>query len=468
MGFKSAVTLLAVGIALAGGCSNVNRRLNPASVTLEHRKTNQTRSAVFAEVIAPQEQTAPPVRSDRVVTAPTRVMPLPRDNDGVFVGLALSGGGSRSANFAAACMFQLQRVGLLQHVDYLSSVSGGSVTAAYYCLNQGEWNPQDVQKKLTQPFANDLLLRSLLPWNTAAFLFTDWDRSDVLAHVFEDRLFSRGGRPLTFADLRRDRPRLLINATDLQSGRRFVFCNETFDELNSNLAAYPVAYAVTASAAVPVILHPVTLRDFSTSFKQYRHLIDGGVADNLGVPTLVETYSAQLRSAAESGQPDPYPRGAVFVVLDARTHFNAALSDKSDMGLIDSLEAAVGLASTDLVNRTSSATMAEIIVNSAPDNQPASELRRQIHEINDEGFVRFKDRAGHPVRVIYMTLSQVNGLPNLPFAEFSDSLNGIGTYFNISTTEAYHLYEAAELLMKYKFETRVSEVVAEIEGRTTP
>src|SRR3712207_8789842 len=48
------------------------------------------------------------------------------DADGIFFGVALSGGGSRSANFAAACMFELEQLGLLGRVDYLSSVSGGS------------------------------------------------------------------------------------------------------------------------------------------------------------------------------------------------------------------------------------------------------------------------------------------------------------------------------------------------------
>src|SRR5689334_19939396 len=191
MGFKLLTRLVLVLLLVVAGCSHVNERLNAASIPLEHRSENRTRSAVFAEVIAPQEQSAPSLRSERVVMAPARRTPLPHDKDGVFVGLALSGGGSRSANFAAACMFQLERVGLLQHVDYVSSVSGGSVTAAYYCLSQGDWNPGTAQKKLTHAFATDLLERVLLPWNMAGFVFSDWDRSDVLAHVFEDTLFSR-------------------------------------------------------------------------------------------------------------------------------------------------------------------------------------------------------------------------------------------------------------------------------------
>src|SRR6202011_981915 len=108
----------------------------------------------------------------------------------------------------------------------------------------------------------------LTPWNEAALFFSDYDRSDMLAEIFQKELFMRRGRALTFADLRADRPRLLINATDLQSGRKFVFRDEEFDDLNSDLAKYPIAWAVAASASVPVVLHQVTLRDYSTVYKQ--------------------------------------------------------------------------------------------------------------------------------------------------------------------------------------------------------
>jgi predicted acylesterase/phospholipase RssA len=454
------------------GCSNVNVEKNSATVTPGDRVKNHTRAAVFADVSLPQHAASRGVEIDRTVEPRENGRPpnpnaatLPADTNGVFVGLALSGGGSRSANFAAACMFQLQRTGLLKHVDYISSVSGGSLTAAYYCTSGAEWNPAAAQQKLTQPFASSMIGRTMLPWNLGAFFFSDWDRSDVLAGVFRDRLFSRDGRELTYADLRPDRPRLLINATDLQSGRRFVFCNESFDELNSDLSRYPISYAVTASAAIPVVLHPVTLRDYSTTFFQYRHLIDGGMADNLGIQTLIETYAAQIESARRAGQPNPYPRGAVFIIVDAHTDFNAMLSAKSDVGVLTSLEAAAGLTGSALLNKISSATLAETIVGYSPDEQKVKELRAELKQLNDEGYVRIADRAGHPVHVLYFSLNQVNGLPNLPFGNFSESVNSISTYFNIAPTETYELYQAAELLMKHKFEEKVRGVVDEIEGR---
>lgn len=478
------VTALVVTFAsLAGGCANANRPLNAPNVPLEARAANDTRAATFARTVSPampppsRTRPKPQIRPGQAATEPADDDPQdpapgddavapPPDADGCFVGLALSGGGSRSANFSAACMFQLQRLGLLQRVDYISTVSGGSLPGACYCLyGPDDWNPGTIQRRLTHSFATDLIVQAvLLPWNWAAFAFTPYDRTDVLALSFQRTLFTGpGGRALTFGDLRPDRPRLLVNATDLQSGRRFVFCNETFDDLNSDLSKYPVAYAVAASSSVPVALHPVTLRDYSTAYAQYRHLIDGGVNDNLGVLTLVETYTAHVESARRAGRPDPYPNGAVFVVVDAHTYFDARISDKPDVGVIESLKTAAGLSSTALVNRASSATLADLIVQHSPDNATAQELRSQIDALNRRGYLELNDRTGHPVRVVYLSLSQVNGLGSLPFQTFSESVNSIETYFNISDTEAYHLYLAADLLMREKFEGRVKAVVGSLQ-----
>lgn len=456
-------------VLLAGviGCTNVNVPLNALSVPPERQRHNQTRSGVFADARVLAAQAAAPTSQEAQITpeppAPNGRATLPRDRDGCFVGLCLSGGGSRSANFAAACMFQLERVGLLQKVDYISSVSGGSLAAAYYCAGD-PWDPADTQKKLTYPFATDLMIQTFaMPWNWLALTFSDLDRSDLLANSFRDVLFTRDGRELRYADLRPDRPRLLVNATDLQSGRRFVFCNESFDELNSDLAKYPLAHAVAASAAVPVILHPVTLRDFSTRFKQYRHLIDGGITDNLGLRTLTETYAAQVLTAQRDHQPDPYPHGAVFIVVDAHTRFDAQLSDKGDVGLIESLKSAVGLTSTILLNRVSSATMSDIIVGGAPDGMTAGEIRQDIRQLNDSGFVRLRDRTGHEVTVVYIALAQVNGLRDVPFESFRESINSIDTYFNITPNEAYRLYQAADLLVKEKFQPRLVQITRELD-----
>jgi hypothetical protein len=93
-------------------------------------------------------------------------------------------------------------------------------------------------------------------------------------------------------------------------------------------------------------------------------------------------------------------------------------------------------------------------------------MRHDIAQLNDQGFLHFTDRRNHPVRVLYLSLSQVSSLHNLPYGSFSDNVNTMGTYFNIKPAEAYRLYAAAELLMKERFEGRVAEVVKEIGADT--
>jgi predicted acylesterase/phospholipase RssA len=457
------MTLLITALILLAGCSYPNEALNDTRVPLEARVRNQTRSATFTAV-APPQGTSPELHdpAGREIT-PTRSASVAmaaslQDRDGYFVGLALSGGGSRSANFSAACMFQLERLGLLDRVDYISSVSGGSLTAAYYCLNTGDWNPQNMQRRLTHSFATDMLIQTLLPWNTFALLFTDYDRSDLLAKTLNENLF----HGQTYTDLRTDRPRLLINTTDLQTGRRFVFCNETFDRINSDLSKLPVAYAVAASSSVPVVLHDVTLRDFSTDFKQYRHLVDGGVADNLGVETLVETYRAQVEAAAAHGLPDPYPHGAVFIVIDARTEYDQNLSSKSDTGIVEAISSATGLSTRLLLNRASSATLDDVVLKNAPDKATVKEVRDAIAALQSDGYVDFANIAGHHIRVAHIALTQLESLSQLPFNSFQESVNSTGTYFNITQEKAAELYVAADLLFRDRYDEHFKALLKEM------
>jgi hypothetical protein len=51
----------------------------------------------------------------------TEIKLRPKRSEDPFIGLAISGGGSRAAVFAASVMLQLERIGVLQHVQYISS-----------------------------------------------------------------------------------------------------------------------------------------------------------------------------------------------------------------------------------------------------------------------------------------------------------------------------------------------------------
>jgi predicted acylesterase/phospholipase RssA len=427
----------ALALVLVAGCTSVNEPLNPPETPVDQRVTNHTRATILREPPA-----APDGRSDNW-----------------FVGVAISGGGLRSSNFSAAVMFELQRLGLLSKVDAISSVSGGSITAAYYCLNDDRhWNPGNLQRLMTHRFASDMWCRLIQPWIFAALMFTDYDRSDLLAETLNQNVFSRDGRSLTFADLRPDRPRLLINATDLQSGNRFVFTNEHFDAINSDLAKYPIGYACAASSSVPVVLHQVTLRDFSTTFTQYRHFVDGGIVDNLGLLTLLETYKSNNDRAVKEHRAPPYGKGAVLVIIDAGTQFNARLSDRGDVGLIEGLGTGAKLSSAKLLNRASSATLADMIVQYAPGDLTAEDIRKLLKTLEEVGYVETRDRDGRPLTIVHIALSRAAGLKNAPFTNFALSLDEIDTYFNISESDAYHLYRAADLIVKERFEDKLVQL----------
>lgn len=442
------IVILLLGAA-SGGCTFVNQQLNSLDAPIGQRQLNHTHAAML--------QSSDPPSAAITTTAPS-TRPSAAD-DGWFVGLAISGGGSRSANFSAGVMFELQRLGLLDKVDAISSVSGGSLTAAYYCLaGDNEWTVGNIQRRMTHPFADDMWSVISKPWNLIALATTDWDRSDLLADAFNRNVFTRDGRVLTFGDLRADRPRLLVNATDLQSGQRFVFVNEAFDTINSDLSKYPIGYAVAASSSVPLVLHQVTLRDFSTVFKQYRHFVDGGINDNLGVLSLLETYKTNNDAAIAAGRPAPYAKGAVMIILDAGTQYNARISDKGDVGLIEGLGSGAKLSSAKLLNRASSATLADMIVQYAPSDMTAEDIRNNLGALRATGIIQIKDRDGRPLTIVHIALSRSVGLKNAPFENFGSSLDQIDTYFNISQTDAYSLYQAATLIVQEKFERRLGQI----------
>ena len=89
--------VLLLAALLVVGCSHINVQLNDPHLLLEQRAKNQTRAAVFADVLPPGSQVPPSMlHSEKAVHPPDQFRGAPPDADGYFVGVALSGGGSRS------------------------------------------------------------------------------------------------------------------------------------------------------------------------------------------------------------------------------------------------------------------------------------------------------------------------------------------------------------------------------------
>ncbi|MGB9080014.1 MAG: patatin-like phospholipase family protein [Desulfuromonadaceae bacterium] len=234
-------------------------------------------------------------------------------SDGIFVGIALSGGGSRAANFSSAILLELKKLGILDKATAISSVSGSSLPAAYYGLYPERWNDvNDIRKQMAKDYEIRWIGRWLLPQNILLYWNTNFNRSDIMKEVLDSNLYD--GK--TFADLGKGQPRILINSTTLSGGKTFVFSKEQFDELNSRIDTYPVSNAVMASSAFPGAFHDMTLYDFSISDnKHYKHVLDGGPSDNLGITTLLNIVKP-LYDAPEPKQ----PKGCFLFVVDSNPY----------------------------------------------------------------------------------------------------------------------------------------------------
>jgi NTE family protein len=254
--------------------------------------------------------------------------------DNNFIGVAISGGGSRASVFSAAVFFELGRYGLLQQVDVISSVSGGSFTAAYYVLSaegllkgpptiegsaRPRWEPDKVFSKLQKNFMLKWVRNWFWPPNILRYWFTYYDRTDVMVWVIADTLYDTSwfkGRGLHFQDLNPQRPYLILNATDntdtgeqTRGTRVFCFTKECFEKIQSSIDHYPIAHAVVASAAFPAVFQSVTLKDYSQKEDRYVHLFDGGASDNLGITALTQILKEKTDTYAKK----------VIIVIDAHT-----------------------------------------------------------------------------------------------------------------------------------------------------
>lgn len=301
-------------------------------------------------------------------------------HDRDIVALALPGGGSRSAVFSAAVMFELQRKGLLEEVDLISSVSGGSIPAALFarsCEHDEEclalygagdhllWTPSQEERvfdMLTTDFVRRALVKMTLPWNQLLYRITGHDRTDTMAGVLASTLFGGGGDTgtygLRFRHLNPRRPNVVMNAMNSTGrnlggglkGQHFLFTLETFEDvLRSDLHEYPLALAVVGSGAFPGAFHPLTLAAFpgsdnhqgeSDQDRKYLHIVDGGLYDRLGgeaIRLMLQDVTARERpcvSAADqasAGDGDDCLERVILIILDSGLPFEGEDASRPDV-----------------------------------------------------------------------------------------------------------------------------------------
>jgi NTE family protein len=276
--------------------------------------------------------------------------------DETIIGMSFSGGGTRAAAYAFGVLSEMERIPLrgaqgamIDRVEFISGVSGGSVTAAYYGLKK---------RAGLADFREKFLLR-----NAEEGLQTDLNLA-TLSRAFAGGINDSTGFPrwldrnlfdgATFGQFRAEgKPRVWINASDIYNRTPFVFGAVTFSAICSDLSQYPLADAVAASAAVPVAFAPIVIQSFPTKCDQplppwvervrkdrsappllagfadaltkyhdggvpFIKLLDGGLVDNFG---LAGFTIARLSSETPYGPLSPRQavklRRGLFLVVDA-------------------------------------------------------------------------------------------------------------------------------------------------------
>jgi NTE family protein len=378
--------------------------------------------------------------------------------------VAFSGGGARASAFAYGVLQELAATDvvtaqgsrpLLHEVDMISSVSGGSFTAAYYGL-YGEKIFTDFEHHFLRKDVEGILFRKLFnPLNWARLASLAYGRSDLAAAYYDKDLFHGA----TFARLQQaDKPLIVINATDLASGMRMPFVQSTFDLLCADFDAYPLSHAVAASSAVPVIFSPITLENYAgrcgyqppawveealkddavtprkiaaqdlrdlqdRKKRPWLHLVDGGISDNLGMRAFYDTLS--LADDPETAVRDNLHLQARHILIIS---VNAYAKHKSDWVLeryAPSLFEVLGSVSADQIGRYSEDTIVMVRDKYAAWAKNNSTAERPV--------------AFHFVDVSFNHVKDDNE---------RDFLNGIGTNFDLSDKQVDRLIAAARKVLR--------------------
>jgi NTE family protein len=297
-----------------------------------------------------------------------KYMANPGHSESLLIYLTFSGGGTRAAALSYGVLEELRKTEitiegnkrrLLDEIDGISSVSGGSFTAGYYGLF-GDRICDDFEyeflKKNVQRGVAVRVLFNPINWFRLASPF--FDRSDLAAEYYDKYIFKGG----TFGDIAdRKGPLILMNATEMTYGIRVGYTQDSFDMICSDLSSFSVSRAATSSSAVPMLFSPVTLHNYAgtcgftfpekfaglqkdhavssrqfylannvepfldSKKKPYIHLVDGGIADNLGLRAVLERVIAGdgvwglMKDTSKANA-----HKVVFIVVNAETETDTA------------------------------------------------------------------------------------------------------------------------------------------------
>lgn len=257
------------------------------------------------------------------------------NSDSLFIVATFSGGGTRASTLAFGALREIARYQitwegkqkrLLDELDSINALSGGTFTGGYYALFGDRIFHDFEYRFLRKDWESEIKSRILRsPSNWVRLWSPYYGRTHIMSELLDEALFE--GK--TYGDLinKRTRPALIIHASDMATLSRFEFTQTQFDFICSDISQLPIARASAASAALPLVLSPITLKSYAgqcgyqppewllkasrspnqaqrqrakemlsyldVQKRPYIHLLDGGLSDNVALRGIVEATSVR-------------------------------------------------------------------------------------------------------------------------------------------------------------------------------
>ncbi len=405
-----------------------------------------------------------------------RMKDVIKQQDSNLILLMFSGGGSRAAALGYGVLEQFKHTpvksgrqagNLLENIDLVYGVSGGSLLAAYFALQGADVIPKFENDFLKKNFQSEVINQILSFSNLPRLTSPQFGRGDLLQEQLNLALY----RNATFADLahKRKGPFAVISATDMNIGQKITFTQEFFDGLCLNLNDLEIARAVAASSSVPLIFSPLTLNNNggncnytipelaileasesdgglksknieevknilslyqNSKERPFIHLVDGGLTDNLGLSSLTDIYDVMgqekiYRKALESGL-----KRIVVINVNAQNEVTSEIDQSADVPGV-----------TDVVNT---------IINVPIDRNTQITLRRFREFAEQWNKNMRKIPAPDRVELHFVSLS----LKDLPESPLRKEVLNISTSFYLPASDINKLKRAAQILLENSTEYR--------------
>lgn len=408
-----------------------------------------------------------------------RVNP-PDNGDETFVVLTFSGGGTRAAALAYGVLAKLRETRidktrtLLDEVDVISTVSGGSFTGAYYTLFGNKIFTDFKDKFLYRDIEGDILWKVANPVNWWRLASPYFGRIDLAAELYDETIFDKSTYGLLASQAKK--PFLIVNATNLYQGARFEFTGRQFFYLGSDISSYPVARAVAASSAFPFLLSPISLVNYPYSAEKkitvheelalddywnnkrryyaaknnviyadekehpYVHLMDGGLADNLGLRAIYDLYVREgIRAKINNGK----IKRLLVIVVNAKTQKKETFDkDEAPPGLVTT---AYKTATVSMDNYTfESVEVFADLLNERIKAQQSIAGCQQLLDRHARDRYKIPPLAGGNLKLYVVDLA----FDNLADPQSRDYFNGLPTSFKLSKEQVDKLINVGGKLLE--------------------